>query len=255
MADNVEIIILSPAPEQEEDPGRVEERKKRREQELWSRVRLIPLTARFLSMKPFSSQRDTKGKNEQLVSENAENKHLLKERSVSEVGNQLDEMSTRLEIPDEDFSRSNSPDGGGRESPVSGRSTPTKHGDEKTKTKEKKPSENGHEANPSAEVDEGGKTKSGAGGPEPSAAAPSHSRFNKPMIEDRALQALLASRRRSLENAGRNEPRRKQVAEKTEGVVDEAERGRVSEETKKGLMEQQTSESQQWTKIEVVRVL
>lgn len=59
------------------------------------------------------------------------------------------------------------------------------------------------------DADEGNKSKSGAGGGggvggEVSAPPASHPR--KPPVEDRALQAILAARRRSLENAGKAEP-------------------------------------------------
>lgn len=56
------------------------------------------------------------------------------------------------------------------------------------------------------DAEEGNKSKanSGGGGGEVSAPPTSHPR--KPPVEDRALQAVLAARRRSLENAGKAEP-------------------------------------------------
>lgn len=58
------------------------------------------------------------------------------------------------------------------------------------------------------EGEEGARVKSGGGssGGEASAQTQSHPRPNKPVVEDRALQAVLAARRRSLENAGKAEP-------------------------------------------------
>lgn len=50
------------------------------------------------------------------------------------------------------------------------------------------------------EAEEGGRSKVGGGPPAP------HPRSSKPPVEDRALQAILAARRRSLENAGKAEP-------------------------------------------------
>ena len=46
----------------------------------------------------------------------------------------------------------------------------------------------------------------GSGGGEVSRDAPPTSHPRKPPVEDRALQAILAARRRSLENAGKAEP-------------------------------------------------
>ncbi|KAK4316365.1 hypothetical protein Pmani_008653 [Petrolisthes manimaculis] len=61
------------------------------------------------------------------------------------------------------------------------------------------------------EGEEGARVKSGGGssgggGGEVSSQTPSYPRPNKPPVEDRALQAVLAARRRSLENAGKAEP-------------------------------------------------
>lgn len=60
------------------------------------------------------------------------------------------------------------------------------------------------------EGEEGTRVKSGGGssggGGEASGQTQSHPRPNKPVVEDRALQAVLAARRRSLENAGKAEP-------------------------------------------------
>lgn len=50
------------------------------------------------------------------------------------------------------------------------------------------------------------KNKGGSGGGEVSRDVPSTSHPRKPPVEDRALQAILAARRRSLENAGKAEP-------------------------------------------------
>ncbi|KAG7158665.1 hypothetical protein Hamer_G011329, partial [Homarus americanus] len=112
-------------------------------------------------------------------------------------------------------SRSASPDQGGRRSPSSGRSTPSNSRsptalDERAKSIINKTSETDKvmEQFVGQESDEGSKSKSGGGGSGDSTTPTPHPRSSKPPVEDRALQAILAARRRSLENAGKSEPRR-----------------------------------------------
>lgn len=56
------------------------------------------------------------------------------------------------------------------------------------------------------DVEEGNKSKTGGAGGGGEVSAPPASHPRKPPVEDRALQAILAARRRSLENAGKAEP-------------------------------------------------
>ncbi|XP_069936091.1 dentin sialophosphoprotein-like isoform X2 [Cherax quadricarinatus] len=119
---------------------------------------------------------------------------------------------TKLAPPEGRGSRVSSPDHSDKKSPSSGRSSPSNSKsptdlDEKAKSFINKSSDTDKFAG--RETEEGGKSKGGASGgstSEPSAAPPSHPRPSKPPVEDRALQAILAARRRSLENAGKPEP-------------------------------------------------
>ncbi|XP_069194110.1 uncharacterized protein [Procambarus clarkii] len=111
--------------------------------------------------------------------------------------------------PPEGGSRAGSPDLSGGKSPSSGRSTPSKSPtpvDEKAKSIINKTSDTDKVMAQfvTQEGEEGGKARGGSD----ASAAPTaaHTRSSKPPVEDRALQAVLAARRRSLENAGKAEP-------------------------------------------------
>ncbi|XP_050719114.1 RNA polymerase-associated protein CTR9 homolog isoform X2 [Eriocheir sinensis] len=131
-------------------------------------------------------------------------------RKTSDGGPKQPKMSGENDdklAPPKGGSQEGSPDRSGRKSPSSGRTSPGKGGrrnsgvDDKAKAK---PSEAGDQA-AGHDAEEGNKSKTGSGGGgEVSAPPASHPR--KPPVEDRALQAILAARRRSLENAGKAEP-------------------------------------------------
>ncbi|XP_047473950.1 glycine, alanine and asparagine-rich protein-like [Penaeus chinensis] len=115
-------------------------------------------------------------------------------------------------------SRAGSPDPSGRRSPSSGRTSPSNL-DEKAKSiinqtsdtdkvMEQYVGQDGEEGKGKAGNNGGGGGSNGGGGSGGSdLGAPSapHPRPKAP-VEDRALQAILAARRRSLENAGKPEP-------------------------------------------------
>ncbi|KAK8398196.1 hypothetical protein O3P69_003834 [Scylla paramamosain] len=126
-----------------------------------------------------------------------------------------EERGSKLPSP-ERGSRGASPEQGRNKSPGSGRASP--HGgrqgsdvDEKAKSIISKTSDSDKDA------EESNKNKTntggGGGGGEVPRDAPPASHPRKPPVEDRALQAILAARRRSLENAGKAEPRRNKTEE------------------------------------------
>ncbi|XP_045132429.1 outer dynein arm-docking complex subunit 4-like isoform X2 [Portunus trituberculatus] len=117
-----------------------------------------------------------------------------------------EERGSKLPSP-ERGSRGASPEQGRNKSPGSGRASP--HVVQQGSDADDKPKSNIGKTSDSEKDVEENKSKTitgGSGAGEISRDAPPTSHPRKPPVEDRALQAILAARRRSLENAGKAEP-------------------------------------------------